>query len=389
MGTHNSWHYLGGGGPESVAFLKRNQNSFTSSSVITLREAAIDPLIAIVFELECALDIPRPGAAGEIMKVALAWSPHLGLRDGDYDLLMIPGPGRSVSGKMLWGVNLDIQLSFNLSSKDGGGMMQNMQASNMQNIRQDAPDFDNKIRQVEAQYVRQIQQLQNELERSKTQFAQSQNAQAQLIPIKPPPTSSIGPVQNIEIRPSSGQSRQPIQSYEMRPQGQLRQNYEQKQDNKSIIDLLPVYESQVDFSYLDAIPPQPLNGPKNETSFMSMPLDMPRALSRADKARLVRSGIRGLMDSDEVPGIKPRLDIEAQDPLKAANISIQFLAYRPPPRGSRMPSRVCFGVKFYIFPHSMTDPVAVKTAEPGMPWVLEKEGANPELLLRFDVEPPQ
>eukprot|EP00358_Blepharisma_japonicum_P001799 CAMPEP_0202951688 /NCGR_PEP_ID=MMETSP1395-20130829/32875_1 /ASSEMBLY_ACC=CAM_ASM_000871 /TAXON_ID=5961 /ORGANISM="Blepharisma japonicum, Strain Stock R1072" /LENGTH=83 /DNA_ID=CAMNT_0049659521 /DNA_START=85 /DNA_END=333 /DNA_ORIENTATION=- len=64
------------------------------------------------------------------------------------------------------------------------------------------------------------------------------------------------------------------------------------------------YDSNVDFSYIDAIAPVPLNGQRPETSFATMPLDMPRALSRADKARLVRAGIRGLMDNEEFTGIR-------------------------------------------------------------------------------------
>jgi hypothetical protein len=42
-------------------------------------------------------------------------------------------------------------------------------------------------------------------------------------------------------------------------------------------------------------------------------------MSRADKARLVRAGVRGLLDrAEEVPGeYVPSLHYEAQDPLKA------------------------------------------------------------------------
>ena len=348
LGQHNTWCYLGGSGPESAALLRPTSfNTLEASSIVTIKRAIRDPLVALVFELEYSLTVPRKaGESEDYIRITVSWAYYVGQGQGEFEIRMQTGPGRSVSGKILWEPQgaLDLILSFSLSSGDAS-------TSNISITHQPKQDIERIKRDLEREKQRELKKLQDELA-----VERNRQASSKVVEIEPPP-----PVPKSEVQ---------VQTLYAEPE-----------------ELAPQYESHPDYSYLDAVGrPKPFSEYSQE--FAVLPVEMPRALTRADKARLVRAGVRGLMDHEEVaPVYRPRLDVEAQDPLKASNFIFQFLAYRPPLRGSELPERVFFGLKFYTFAHMMSEVGKIRQGEKGAPWVIDCASSDQEIVIKFEVEP--
>lgn len=74
---------------------------------------------------------------------------------------------------------------------------------------------------------------------------------------------------------------------------------------------------------------------QEDRAFLLQPEFEGRDLSRADKAHLIQSGIRGLLDdavdidAKTFENMERNLKIEQDDPLKASVILVQFLGFRP------------------------------------------------------------
>jgi nephrocystin-4 len=389
IGVHNTWSFVGGSSHATAVLLRPNtEGNLFASGITNLGDAFRDEMCAIIFELEYSLDVPkRRGEGVEKLRVTVGWCPYICMREGDVNLPLITGPGDTVGGKMLWESKLssDLQIYVEISYKTG---VVRMPPEIHTHIQEPPPDIERIKAQVAAEKDRKIReleiQLQNERRRAIETFqaqplptkSETREAAIQIEEVKP--TRTVAPTQP---PPNPNPARQAPPSTAPR----------QAPSKQSVAEYLsPTYEKPPDYQYLEAVPPIVQAKSTNERAFETAPEGGPRNLSRADKARLVKAGVRGLLDNDETVGpSRPRLDVEASDPLKAAVVCIQFLAFRPPPSGGVLPSRLVFGVQFYTYQHIYSDIALLRQGENSAPWILTREvGTDPELVLKYDVEPP-
>lgn len=355
VGTHNTWTYIGNNGPDSSAILRPEESRLYSPSILSIRDTFDEPMVAVVFELQYTLLIPkRIGESDEQITINIGWAPHVGEKEGRFDAAMISGPGRSISGKMLWDISIDLEIEFDISIS---GMNNTISRTIERQIVETAPDLSNIQRENERKIMMERQKMQDELRRLQNELEREKR--------RPREVNNIIPVPEPEKKnmlESSSQTFEPV---------------------KIVEPAVPVYEQKQDYSYLDAVVPMQATDAIGKTSFEPLP----KNLSRADKARLIRSGMRGLLENDYLSGqYNPRLDIEASDPLKAANFMIHFLAYRQLQGKKRLPEKVCFGMRFYNFNHLISEQSFIKIGDPGVPWVIEKLTGSPEMVIKFEIE---
>lgn len=51
------------------------------------------------------------------------------------------------------------------------------------------------------------------------------------------------------------------------------------------------------------------------------------------------------------------------------------------------PFRLCFSLKFFTYPNYNTEKAKVAAGQPGMPALLQREGPEQELVVKYDIEP--
>jgi hypothetical protein len=368
VGAHNSWHYIGGTGPEATAVLRPNSDgSLTCSSTLVLKETVQDPMCILVFELQYILTVPRRATEGsEQLRLCIGWGVYTSTSDGLCRTGLICGPGHSVSGSMLWTptVEMDIELTCSVSSTDRqtvvvqaeGPRPQTRQVDYAQEAAYQA------AQQAAVEKEQEIQRLRRQLEEEKRRAADAY----QVVPLTPPVQvrrpAIESEVQTVtELTPSFDASRQQYFS--------------------------PSYDVTADPYALDRVPTvSAVAQPRDLKSFEVQPSHLPKEVSRADRARLIKAGVRGLLDgSDTVPGQQPRLDVEVNDPLQAAVFAIQFDAIRGV-RGKKLPESLNFGLRFYNFSHTKTETCIVKTSLDGNPMAVQKLTGG-EVALKYEVEP--
>jgi hypothetical protein len=360
VGTHNTWTYIGNNGPESVAVLRPEDTRLVSSSIISVKDTFEDEMVAVVFELQYILLIPKKmGESDEQITINVSWAPHVGDKEGRYEVGMISGPGRSISGKMLWDISIDLEIEFSLSMSGFAHRPSNNE------IVEAPPDMSKLLRENDRKLMIERQRMQDEMNRLKDELIRERNRPKDAPMIIPVPQPEIPSPKKQVVESSS-------QTHFFEPP---------KIDPEPPV--LPAYQNPPDYSYLDALQP-------------SMPTDavgkisaepLPKNISRADKARLVRSGVRGLLENNYLYSqYSPRLDVEASDPLKASNFTIHFLAYRQMGGKKRLPEKICFGLRFYNFPHQIHEPAFIKIADVGVPWMIEKLAGSPEMVIRYEIE---
>lgn len=361
VGTHNTWTYTGNNGPDSSAVLRLEDTRLVSPSIISIKDTVDDPMVGIVFELQYIILIPKKvGESDELITINIGWAPHVGDKDGRFAVSMISGPGRSISGKMLWDISIDVEIEFDINLSGFGPRVVD------RTIIESTPDMSNMLRENERKLAderrrmqEEMRRLQDELEREKRKPPQ-QIVKEQIIPIPPPPIF-------IES-PKKAMAESASQTFNFTEPEPLKANF----------------TNPPDYSYLDAAIPSATTD--NFDKAATQPL--PKPISRADKARLVKSGMRGLLEYDASNAMySPRLDIEAQDPLKGANFIIQFLAYRQYNNKKRLPENVCFGLRFYNFSNVITEAAHIRMEQMGVPWIIEKlNGPSSEMIVKFEIE---
>jgi hypothetical protein len=436
VGTHNTWTYIGNNGPDSSAALRIEDHSLITSGIISIRDVPDDLILAIVFEVQYILLVPKKiGESDEMISINIGWAAHVGDKEGSYKIGLISGPGRSISGKMLWDVSIDIDISFDITFKNS------MQIADRPPVRE-GTDYKNILREREQQANMEMKRMQDTIRKLQLDLEKEKNKPKEpfsIVPIPPPDKGSSygldrakdpyrsgldaernnppGPYSSgLDVernRPgpySSGldaERNKPSGAYSSGPEAdrtrgkdpylptnapserRLQESSSQtisKNLDPSISMLIePKYSNPPDYSYLDALVPDP-KAPQTLGTVVSS--DFPKPISRADKARLVRSGIRGLLDYDHsFATYQPRLDVEAQDPLKGSVFIIQFLAYRQSTRTKKLPDNICFGMRFYTFNNTVTETVHIKTGDQGKPWLIEKSGSSSELVVKYEIEP--
>lgn len=355
VGTHNTWTYIGNNGPDSTAVLRLDGSSLIAPGIVSIKNTVDDPMIAVIFELQYIVLVPKKtGESDEIISINIAWAPHVGDKEGSFAISMIPGPGRSISGKMLWDNSIEVEIQFDMSLQGfSQSRVYERSIVEMPSDRGLIRENDNKNSLEVKRMQDEMRRLQEELEREKRRDKEPQR----MIPIPAPVKMQESSIQTMEFE-------KPIEQPER---------------------LNATYMNPPDYSHLDAIVPSSNTAPQG---FGTVSLESyPKNISRSDKARLVKSGIRGLLDYDQsFSNYSPRLDVEAQDPLKAATFVIQFLAYRQTNRNKKLPENVCFGMRFYHFANLITESVFIRPGDPGMPWLIEKSGPSPEMLVKYEVE---
>ena len=360
VGTHNTWTYIGNNGPESVAVLRPEDTRLVSSSILSIKDTFDDEMVAVVFELQYILLIPKKiGESDEQITINIAWAPHVGEKEGRYEVGMLSGPGRSISGKMLWDISIDLEIEFNIT-------MSGFAHRPMDSVIVEAPpDMSHLVRENERKLMIERQRMQDELNRMKNELDRERRRPKEASLMIPVPQ----PAQPEVVRKMAESSSQTF-------------NVElPKLDPEPPVQ--PAYRNPPDYSYLDALQPSQPTDAIGKISTETLP----KNISRADKARLVRSGVRGLLENDyQYSQYSPRLDIEASDPLKSANFIIHFLAYRQLNQKKRLPEKVCFGLRFYNFPHQIHEPAFIKISDPGVPWLIEKLSGSPEMVIRYEIE---
>ena len=375
VGTHNTWTYIGNNGPDSSAVLRLENTGLVSPGIISIKNTVDDPLIAVVFELQYVLLIPKKtGESDEMITLNIGWAPHVGEKEGMYSVGLISGPGRSISGKMLWDNSIDVEIEFEMSM--AGGMQQ--PRTYERNIAEMPPDYGIQAREAEMKSSREMQRMQDEMRRLQEELEREKRRDRDREPqrVIPIPAPAYAPAQVPVKKLQESSSQTFVQERPVEPS---------TADHRVPDTIQPSYSNPPDYSHLDAVVPSANTAPQGFGAVTGE--NYPKNLSRSDKARLVKSGVRGLLDYDQAfASYSPRLDIEAQDPLKASTFIIQFLAYRQTNRNKKLPESVCFGLRFYHFNNIVTESVFIRNGEPGMPWLIEKQGPNPEMVVKFEVE---
>lgn len=377
VGQHNSWQCVGGSLEASGVLRPTAEGNLECSSLLTLQRYLASPACALVFEVEYSVTVPRAAQQGsEFLKLLVGWVPYpsANAASGPASVRLLLGPGTSVTGRLLMNPNgeLPMQLSFLLSTSGASYQPQPYAAPLSATAPSAALSIDEQAirRQVALEKDREIQTLRLELEEQRKRALES----SQVVPVQLPPPKFTS---TMEVQTSLLEAAPPLKRATMFADAQIETMQPQ------------AFEPPTRPEYLQSLAPVPLVTPSQTQSFVSMPALMPRDISRADRAHLVRSGVRGLLEGFEGPGLMnpPRLDVEAEDPLSAAIMLIQFLSYRPPPQGTSLPTRLHFSLRFFTFPNFVTDTVRFSKGQEGSPWVLVRDGPDPDLVLKFEVEP--
>lgn len=378
LGQHNSWHCIGGTLETSGVLRPTPEGNLECPSVLMLQHYLASPACALVFEVEYSVTVPRAAQQGsEFLKVLVGWVPFpcANATNGPASVRLLMGPGTSVTGRLLMNPNgeIPLQISFLLSTSNAGYQPQPYSAPLSGTVPSAVPmgiDEQAIRRQVAMEKDREIQTLRVQLEEERKRALES----SQVVPVQLPPPKFTS---TMEVQTTMPEAAPSLKRATMFADAQIETVQPQ------------TFEPPTRPEYLQSLAPVPLVTPSQTQSFVSMPALMSRDISRADRAHLVRSGVRGLLEGTEGPGQMnpPRLDIEAEDPLSAAIVLIQFLSYRPPAQGSSLPARLHFSLRFFTFPNFVTETVRFSKGQEGSPWVLVRDGPDTDLVLKFEVEP--
>ena len=380
VGVHNSWHCFGGGLEASGVLRPTPEGNLECSSQLNLQRYLASPACALVFEVEYSVTVPRAAQQGsEFLKLLVGWVPYpcAEATNGPASVRLLLGPGTSITGRLLMNPNgeVPVQLSFLIATSGSSYIPQPQPyaASMTSAISPSMTGVDEQAlrSQIALEKDREIQALRMQLEDEKRRALEA----SQVVPVQLPPPKFTSTME-VQTQPESAPS---IKRATYFADAQV-----------EAIQPQSVFEPPTRPEYLQSIAPVPLMTPSQTQSFVSLPAFAPREISRADRAHLVRSGVRGLLEGIEGPtGLlnPPRLDVEAEDPLGAAIILLQFLSYRPPAQGSILPTRLHFSLRFFTFGNFVTEVVRFSKGQEGSPWVLVRDGPDPDLVLKFEVEP--
>jgi len=450
--VHNGWTFVNSTKWQNMIMLAegRTPGVLESDGILALDGIVDSPECAIIFQVEYLIRSFRDNGRYDDVRIVLGWVPFIPavnrqgeLRDVGMSEFMVMGPGHSVNGDYLFEstVQLDqfyeppLNLTCKFSKQPPMSFAQPQITDNRVDLNYERDrlrdDFHKTRTALEDQKKTEIQRRYEEAEEWKRRYFQTQKETALLRDELQ--SRQKRPVEVIRVEPE-------VSRFRGEPSPQRRDQYggiETRDMRDSRYDTRP--EQVVDRMVYEDIPPakwdkiQGIHAVPRITvyeepkAFQTAPSFHPREISRADMARLVSAGMKGILDKPGDRGYatqgfhasEKRLDLESEDPLKATSFVIQFLAYRPynlpKTGGQHFPHRMYFTLNFFDFPQFKTEVVRVRdnqqhstfsptknvevNATAGTPLVLFKEPKDrvtaliddsiedSELLVNFEIDP--